>query len=96
MRSHAKIQGKISKTEQNFEILKFLEIEIVPDLTHKNQHKEPFKNYVILLGGGGEVTKRLHKITRGEGGIHQKITLDYKGRGSIWFNHSIDKVSNKI
>ena len=50
------------------------------------------KNYVIFLGGGGEVTKRLHK--RG-GGIHQKITLDYKG-GSIWFYPSIDKVSKKI
>ena len=58
--------------------------------------KGPFKNYVILLGGGGEVTKRLHKITRGEEGIHQKITLDYKGGVSIWFNPSIDKVSKKI
>ena len=27
--------------------------------------KGPSKNYVILLGGGGEVTKRLHKITSG-------------------------------
>ena len=59
------------------------------------QPKGPLKNYVILLGVGGEVTKQLHKITRGEGGIHQKITLDYKGRGSIWFNLSIDKVSKK-
>ena len=57
--------------------------------------KGPLKNYVILLGGGGEVTKRLHKITRGEGGIHQKITLDYKG-GPSWLNPSIDKVSKKI
>ena len=46
-------------------------------------HKGPLKNYVILLGEGGEVTKRLHKITRGEGGIHQKITLDYKGGGGL-------------
>ena len=27
----------------------------------------------------GKVTERLHKITRGEGGIHQKIALDFKG-----------------
>ena len=33
-----------------------------------NRVKGPFKNYVILLGGGGQVTKILHKITRGEGG----------------------------
>ena len=56
----------------------------------------PFESYIILLGGGGKVTKRLHKITKGEGGIHQRITLDYKGRGSIWFYPSIDKVSKKI
>ena len=28
--------------------------------------KGPFKNYVILLWGEGDVTKRLHKITRGD------------------------------
>ena len=31
------------------------------------------------LTGKGEVTKRLHKITRGGGGVHQKITSDYRG-----------------
>ena len=31
--------GLISKTEQDFEILKSLEFEISPDLTHKNQRK---------------------------------------------------------
>ena len=40
-----------------------------------NIGKGPLNNYVILLGGGGEVTQRLHKITRG----HQKITWDYRG-----------------
>ena len=29
--------------------------------------KGPLKNYVIPLGGWGEVTKRLHKIKRGRG-----------------------------
>ena len=43
----------------------------------------PFKTYIILLGGGGEVTKRLHKITSREGGIHKKITLDYDGGGGV-------------
>ena len=45
--------------------------------------KGPLTNYVILLGGGGDVTKRFYKITRGEGGIHHKITLDYKVRGVV-------------
>ena len=49
----------------------------------RNMYMGPFKNYVILLGGGGEVTKRLHKITRGGGGVYQKITLDYKGGGQV-------------
>ena len=36
-------------------------------------YKGPFKNYVILLGGGGEGTKRLHKITRGSGGYTKRL-----------------------
>ena len=32
-----KIQGQIAKTEQDFKILDFLEIEILPDLNHENQ-----------------------------------------------------------
>ena len=40
---------------------------LIPNLTSKQPKvKGPLKNYVILLGGG-EVTKILHKITRGEG-----------------------------
>ena len=47
-----------------------------------------------LLKGRGKVTKRSHKITRGkEEGIHQKITLDYKGGGvnlvQPWHRQSI-------
>ena len=57
-------------------------------------HKGPLKNYVILLGGGLEVTKRLHKITRGRG----DSSKDYIGikAGGINFNPSKDKVSKKI
>ena len=40
--------------------------------------KGPFKNYVILLGGGGRSPKDFIRL-QGGGGIHQKITLDYKG-----------------
>ena len=54
-------------------------MSLIPTLHKVVITKGPFKNYVILLGGGGEVTKRLHKITMGGGGVHQKITLDYIG-----------------
>ena len=37
LRYHVKIQGQISKTEQDFGIWKSLEFEILPDLTHENQ-----------------------------------------------------------
>ena len=37
--------------------------------------KRPFKNYVILIGGWGEVTKRLHKITKGRGGPDVEIMV---------------------
>ena len=46
---------------------------------HEHRHAKcqkpwgPFKNYVILLGGGGEVTKRLHKITMGMGGYTKRL-----------------------
>ena len=56
--------------------------------------KGPLKNYVILLGGGGEVTKRLHKITRGEGGYTKRLHW-ITGGGSNWFNLSIDYESRK-
>ena len=52
------------------------------ECSKQSLYKGPFKNYVILLGGGGEVTIRLHKITMGGEGVHQKITLDYRGEGS--------------
>ena len=32
------MQDQISKTERDFEILNFLEMEIFPDLTHENKH----------------------------------------------------------
>ena len=56
--------------------------------------ERPLKNYVILLGGGGEVTKRIHKITRGGGGVHQKITSDYRGGGGQ-FGQTIAKAKNQ-
>ena len=37
LRYHVKIQGQISKTEQDFGIWKSLEFEILSDLTHENQ-----------------------------------------------------------
>ena len=64
-------------------------------MTFSSSHKGPFKNYVILLGGGGEVTKRLHKITMGGGGVHQKITLDYMEGVSICPDNSKGKESKK-
>ena len=44
------------------------------------------KYYEILLGGGGSDQKDHKKITRGEGGVHQKITEDHnhkKGGGAL-------------
>ena len=59
--------------------------------------KGPFKNYVILLGGGGGRSQKDYiRLQGGEGGVHQKITLDYKGGESNWPNPSINKVSKKI
>ena len=52
--------------------------------------KGPLNNYVIFLGGGGEVPKRLHKITRGLVDT-PKDYIRLQG-GSIWSNPSIDKV----
>ena len=56
-------------------------------------NKGPFKNYVILLGGGGEVTKRLHKITMGEGGYTKR--LHWITWGGCQFGHTIAKAKNQ-
>ena len=52
------------------------DVEYIKDKKHRIYiTKEPLKNYVILLGGGGEVTKRLHKIIRGRGGYTKRLHL---------------------
>ena len=51
-------------------------------------HKGAFKYYAILLGGGGGSPKRSQKITRGGGGVHQKITEDHDHRGGEQFGHT--------
>ena len=60
-----------------------------------NLSKGQFKNYVIILGGGGEVAKRLHKITRGRGKYTKRLHWITRGR-VYFFNPSIDKVAKKI
>ena len=68
---------------EGFRYFFVLSFNIQMEDEYQSCYKGPLKNYVILLGGGGEVTKRLHKITRGEDGMHQKITLDKKGGGQF-------------
>ena len=60
---------------QDFETLERLVVRITDYSVNSTKSvrilesvKGPFKNYVILLGGGGEVTKILHRITGGRGG----------------------------
>ena len=45
--------------------------------------KGPLKIYVILLGGGGEVTKRLQKITRGKEGYAKRLHWITRGGGQF-------------
>ena len=48
----------------------------------RKANKGPLKYYVILFGGWGEGTNRLHKITRGGGGGLTKI-LHWLTKGRV-------------
>ena len=47
----------------------------------RKANKGPLKYYVILFGGWGEGTNRLHKITRGGGGGSPKYYIGLQRGG---------------
>ena len=48
----------------------------------------PFKNYTILLGGGGRSPKDFIRLQGGE--VYTKRLHWVTRRGASWFNHSIE------